>query len=65
MTTANMVIGDWFCSSFLKSTDRLCCLMLKNRLERIEKFVASVYAPMFLMVHLKPPASDGPENPIF
>ena len=37
----------------------------RNHLERIVNFVASVYAPMFLRVHLKPRASDGPENAIF
>ena len=36
-----------------------------NCLERIKNFVASVCAPMFLRVHLKPSASDGPENAIF
>ena len=34
----------------------------KKRLERIVNFVESVYVPMFLRVHLKPHASDGPEN---
>ena len=33
-----------------------------NRLERIVNFVANVYVPMFLKVHLKPRASEGPEN---
>ena len=37
----------------------------RNRLERIVNFVASVYAPMFLRVHSKPRASDGPGNVIF
>ena len=37
----------------------------RNRLERIVNFVASVYAPIFLRVHLKPRASDGPENALF
>ena len=36
----------------------------RNRLERIVNFVASVYAPMFLRVHVKPRASDGPGNKI-
>ena len=34
-------------------------------LERIENFVENVCALMFLRVHLKPCASDGPENAIF
>ena len=38
----------------------------RNHLEGIVNFVASVYAPMFLRVHLKLRASDGPpENAIF
>ena len=37
----------------------------RNCLERIVSFVASVCAPMFLRVHLKPRASDGSENAIF
>ena len=36
----------------------------RNRFERIVKFVASVYAPMFLRVHLKPRASNGTKNAI-
>ena len=36
-----------------------------NRLERNADFVAIAYAPMFLRVHSKPRASDGPENAIF
>ena len=36
----------------------------RYRLERIVNFVESVYAPMFLRVHLKPCASDGLENAI-
>ena len=37
--------------------------MLKKKSPyRIVNFVASVYAPMFLRVHLKPRAFDGPEN---
>ena len=37
----------------------------RNRLKRIVIFIASVYAPKFLSVHLKPRAFDGPENAIF
>jgi len=37
----------------------------KHSLERITSFIASVYAPMFLRVHVKPRAPDGPENAIF
>ena len=37
----------------------------RKRLERIVNFVASVYASMFLRVHLKLCAFDGPENAIF
>ena len=37
----------------------------RNRHEKIVNFVARVYAPMFLRVHLKPRASDGPGNVIF
>ena len=37
----------------------------RNRLERIVNFVASVYAPMFLRVDLKPRVPDGSENAIF
>ena len=37
----------------------------RNRLERVVNFVASVYASMFLRVHLKPRPSDAPENAIF
>ena len=37
----------------------------RNRLEKIVNFVASVYAPMFLRVHLKPRVSDSSENVIF
>ena len=37
----------------------------RNRLERIVNFVSSVYAPMFLRVHLKPRVPEGLENAIF
>ena len=37
----------------------------RNHFERIVNFVASVYAPMFLRVHLKPRVPDGSENAIF
>ena len=36
----------------------------RNRLEGIVNFVASVYAPMFLRVHLKPRVPEGSENAI-
>ena len=36
-----------------------------NRLRRIVSFVTSVYAPMFMRVHLKPRAVNGPGNMIF
>ena len=36
-----------------------------NRLRRIVCFVASVYAPMFKRVHLKPRAVNGPGNVTF
>ena len=37
----------------------------RNRFERIVKFIACVYAPMFLRVYLKPRAFKRPENAIF
>ena len=37
----------------------------RNRFERIVNYVAKVYAPMFLRVHLESRAFHGPENAIF
>ena len=67
MTTANGYLG----LARFKFLQALRPSMLfdaekRNRFERIVNFVASVYhIPMFLKVHLKPLASDGPENALF
>ena len=37
----------------------------RNRLKQIVNYVAKVYAPMFLRVHLESRAFHGPENAIF
>jgi len=39
--------------------DKIC------RLENIVNFIASVYVLMFLRIHMKPRAPDGPGNMIF
>ena len=66
MTTANGYLRlalfkfpQWHRPSMLFDAEK------RNRLERIVNFVASVYAPMFLRVHLKPRTSDGPGNKIY
>ena len=37
----------------------------KDHVKLIVGFVASVYLPMFLKIHLNPAASEGPENMLF
>ena len=34
--------------------------MEKKKLSRLVSFIVSVYLPSFLMIHLKPHASEGP-----
>ena len=39
--------------------------MEKKKLSRLVSFIAFVYLPLFLMIHLKPHASDGPFLTLF
>ena len=60
MTTANGYLGlARFKFPQSLQTSMVFDAEKRNRLERIINFVASVYAPMFLRIHLNPRASDG------
>jgi len=63
MTTANGYLRLALLKSFLQKHGHWPTMILDDdeicHLEKIANFIASVYAPMFLRIHMKPPHGTG------